>query len=228
MDAEAYHGSISLGSVVPALGYGRVVSSSSPKLKVGAMVQGMLGAQTMACVPASQCFPLTTLPGVPETDCLGALSLTTGLTAWVGMRAVLGPPRKGEIVVVSAAAGAVGSIAAQLAKHAGARVLGVAGGEPKCAFLTETLGLDGAIDYKHPTASIAEQLDRLAPDGVDFFMDNAGGEVLDAVLARIRKRGRVVICGAASQYSTPWPVSGGHSCCSLTLTSSYLKLFRGL
>lgn len=146
LDEKAYHGAIALGDVIPALGYGTVLASST--LKSGTRVMGLLGAQTVCTSPDAQLNKMPALPRVQPREWLGMLGLTTGITAWVGIYKVVRPPRKGETVVVSAAAGAAGSIAAQLAKLTGARVLGIAGGEAKGQFLTETLKLDGAIDYK--------------------------------------------------------------------------------
>tara|TARA_B100000524_G_scaffold201180_1_gene104787 strand:+ start:732 stop:1268 length:537 start_codon:yes stop_codon:yes gene_type:complete len=146
LDEKAYHGAIALGDAIPALGYGTVLSSST--LKPGTRVMGLLGAQTVCTSPDAQLNKMPALPRVQPREWLGMLGLTTGITAWVGIYKVVRPPRKGETVVVSAAAGAAGSIAAQLAKLTGARVLGIAGGEAKGQFLTETLKLDGAIDYK--------------------------------------------------------------------------------
>ena len=198
-DEEAYHGSTAVGSIAPALGVGTVLASGSKKFKPGARVVGMLGAQTLALVPAVGLQAVAALPGLTPTDALGRMGIS-GLTAWVGVVAVLRPPRKGEVVVVSAAAGGVGSIAAQIAKARGARVIGIAGGRAKARFLLNELHLDGAVDYKGDE-SVGEQLDKLAPEGVDFFFDNVGGGTLDVVLARIRTGGRIVVCGAVSQYS---------------------------
>lgn len=198
MDESAYHGTITIGGVMSSIGVGTVqsVGSSVTKLRVGQRVLGGLGAQHYAKVQANA------LQVVDSNDSdaavLGVLGLTTGLTAWVGVHCVTKAPAAGEVVVVSAAAGAVGILAAQLCKLAGAKVIGVAGGERKTGFLRDELGLDGAIDYR---GDVASQLQTLAPDGVDFFYDNAGGEILDAVLERLRPGARVVICGAASQYS---------------------------
>ena len=217
LDEEAYHGSIKLGATLPALGIGTVIASKSKRFKPGASVVGMLGAQSHAKVPAAGCFPAMKLPGMSDTAALGALSLTTGITAWVGIHAVAKPPRRGDVVVVSAAAGGVGSVAAQLAKLRGARVIGIAGGPHKTGYLRDGLGIE-AVDYKDGDASIGEQLDALAPDGVDFFFDNAGGEALDAVLNRLRPKARVIICGAASQYSGKLNVG------KVDGPSAYLKL----
>lgn len=218
-DEEAYHGSTDIGATVPALGIGEVLSSGSRKFKPGAMVQGMLGAQTIARVPVSGVQALARLPGTSRTDPLGRVGIS-GITAWVGITSVTRPPHKGETVVVSAAAGAVGSLAAQLAKVRGAKVIGIAGGPEQTTYLLETLKLDGAVDYKDTSNSVGEQLDELAPDGVDFFFDNVGGAALDAVLERIRRNGRIVICGGISQYGAEGNVNKG----TVQGPKQYLKL----
>ena len=212
LDKEAYHGAIELGGVLPALGYGKVVASRNKKFAVGKRVTGMLGARSVARLnqeEASQLFPMLSLPGVQPSTFMGLLGLTSGLTAWVGIHSVTKPPRRGQTVVVSGAAGATGSVAAQLARLTGARVVGIAGGPQKAAYLREQLQLHGAVDYKDGACSVAQQLDALCPDGIDFFFDTVGGETLDDVLCRIRKNGRVVICGASSQYN------GNLNVCSL-------------
>ena len=218
LDEEAYHGSTALGQVVPAIGYGRVIASSSKKFKVGARVTGMLGAQQFARVAAAGLQPAASLPGTRPSDVLGRMGLS-GLTAYIGVACVLGPPRRKQVVVVSAAAGGVGSLAAQIAKARGAFVIGVAGGAAKRAYLLESLGLDGAVDYKSKDESIGAQLDRLCPEGVDFFFDNVGGEVLDAVLERLRRDARVVLCGGASHYAAGQVNKG-----AVIGPSKYLKL----
>ena len=124
---------------------------------------------------------------------------STGLTAYFGLLEV-GEPKAGDTVVVSGAAGATGSVVGQIAKLHGCRVIGVAGGERKCRWLTEVANFDGAVDYKQ--GAIGEQLDALCPDGIDVFYDNVGGEVLDEALARIAMHARVVICGAISRYNS--------------------------
>lgn len=204
LDEEAYHGSVPLGSTLPAMGIGQVIAAGpSAKLSVGTKCMGMLGAQTYSKLTPGVMGPmkLLKLPGVPEVASLGLLGLTTGITAWVGMFKVLGAPKRGETVVVTAAAGAVGMIASQLALTTGARVIGVAGGEKKVVFLTDTLHLTGAINYKSTTETFADQLEKLCPDGIDFMMDQVGGSQLDDCLRQINPGGRVVICGAVSQYS---------------------------
>ncbi|GMH89193.1 hypothetical protein TrST_g12972 [Triparma strigata] len=199
LDAEAFHGAVNLTGTLPAFGVGTVVSSGvNSTYSPGDTVMGMLGASNYVSIIPSEMGPFPVLPFLPPALSLGLLSLTTGLTAHVGIYGVLKPPRKGDTVVVSAAAGAVGSVAVQLAKRTGAKVIGVAGGEIKNDYLREELGVL-AVDYK--AGDLGGQLDELAPEGIDFFFDGAGGEVLDEVLRRINYNARVVICGAASQYS---------------------------
>jgi hypothetical protein len=141
----------------------------------------------------------------PPSAYLGALGLTTGLTAYFGLLEVVNV-NEGDTVVVSGAAGAVGSIACQIAKIKGAKVIGIAGGPDKVSYLTETLGADAGIDYKGE--DVAARLDELAPDGVDVYFDNVGGELLDTVLERLAMGGRISICGAISQYDDLSDVRG--------------------
>lgn len=202
LDEEAYHGVVEIDGTLPAIGYGKVIAAGpEANLKVGSMVSGMMGAQTHTVIQANQAFRMMTFPFMSPTSSLGLMGLTSGLTAYVGLFYVCRRPRKGETVVVTGAAGAVGSIAAQLAKSTKARVIGVAGGEKKCNYLKDELGLDGAIDYKNKQASLEEQLVKNCPNGIDYIYDNVGGSILDSLLDKINPKGRVVICGAISQYS---------------------------
>ena len=188
-----------LGSTIRAFGVGEVVASSSADFAVGDWAYGLLSAQTHAMLPASALTRLEPEPGVEPRAYIGPLGLTTGLTAWVGLVAV-GEVRAGDTVLVSGAAGAVGSCVVQIAKARGARVIGIAGGAEKCAYLTDTVGADAAIDYKR--GDVSGQIAAAAPDGIDLFFDNVGGEILDDALDNLRQSGgaRVVICGAISQY----------------------------
>jgi hypothetical protein len=198
LDNEAgFHGGTDLGAPVIALGIGKVLASQSDNLNQGDVVFGPLGAQTHAVLPAPMLRKIES-DELPARAYLGALGMTTGLTAYAGMFKV-GEVTQGDTVVVSAAAGAVGSVACQLAKIAGARVVGIAGGPAKVDYLINTLGCDTAIDYK--AGDVAEQLRSAAPDGVDVFFDNVGGELLDTVLDQLAVGARVVICGAISQYN---------------------------
>lgn len=191
------HELIPLGSTVGAFGAGHVVASGDPRFQVGDAVSGLLGAQSHALVDADDCQKIDD-QNLPITAWLGLLSVTTGLTAYFGIQDI-GNVQPGETVVVSAAAGAVGSVAGQIAKIDGGRVIGIAGGPEKCQFLLDKLGFEAAIDYK--AGDLDARLKECAPEGVDVFFDNVGGEILDTVLDQIRERARVVICGAISQYA---------------------------
>ena len=188
-----------LGSTVRAFGIGQVVASGSADFAEGDWAYGLLSGQSYATMPASELTKVVPEPGVEPQAFIGPLGITTGLTAWVGLIAV-GEVQPGEVVLVSGAAGAVGSCVVQLAKARGARVIGIAGGPQKCAYLTGEVGADAAIDYRQ--GDVAGQIAALAPDGIDVFFDNVGGEILDAALDNLRPTGgaRVVICGAISQY----------------------------
>ena len=188
-----------LGSTVRAFGIGQVVASSSPEFVADDWAYGMLSGQTYAILPASELTKVVPEPGVEPQAFIGPLGITTGLTAWVGLIAV-GEVQAGDVVLVSGAAGAVGSCVVQLAKARGARVIGIAGGQAKCAYLAGVVGADAAIDYKQ--GDVTGQIAAAAPDGIDVFFDNVGGEILDSALDSLRLTGgsRVVICGAISQY----------------------------
>jgi NADPH-dependent curcumin reductase CurA len=196
LEEVAYHAPISIGGTVIALGVGRVRESRSSRFEPGDAVMAPLGAQTIATLPDVMLQPIDE-KRAPLTAYLGVLGMTTGLTAYFGIREV-GRVQPGDTVVVSAAAGAVGSLAGQIARLDGGRVIGIAGGPDKCRLLTNELGFDGAIDYKGD--DVDARLRELAPDGIDVYFDNVGGEMLDIVLDQIREQARIVICGAISQY----------------------------
>ncbi len=200
---EGLHGSIALDTPVTALGVGRVVTSEFDGLQAGDAVFGPVGAQTHLIAPGVMFRKLP--DGAEARQYLGALGMTTGLTAYAGLINV-GAVAEGETVVVSAAAGAVGTMACQIAKIRGARVIGIAGGPAKARFLTEQIGCDGAIDYK--AGGVDAALRELAHDGVDLYFDNVGGELLDTVLDQLAIGARVVICGAISQYNDRANVRG--------------------
>ena len=201
---KGHHGTMDLDSPVIALGIGRVIDSRSGDLNQGDAVFGPMGAQTHVVWPANMLRKVEE-SDVPARTYLGALGMTTGLTAYAGMICV-GDVQEGETVVVSAAAGAVGSMACQFARIKGARVVGIAGGSEKCEFLKTELGCDDAVDYK--TDDVNARLKALCPDGINVFFDNVGGDVLDAALDNIAKCARVVICGAISQYNDMTKVTG--------------------
>lgn len=177
---------------------GIVVVSNHPKFQAGDWVFGLLGWQKYAKTHGNDLTKLDTR--VSPTTSLGVLGLP-GRTAWFGLMDT-GRPRPGETVVVSAAAGATGSLVAQFAKKAGCRVIGIAGGPQKCAFLMDKLKLDGAIDYKefNTTEQMAAEVERLT-GGVDVYFDNTGGWITDAIIPLIKLRARIIVCGQITQYN---------------------------
>ncbi len=187
-----------LGAVQAAGVVGRVLGSAATGLREGDWVEGMLGWQTHARVHASVLRKLDP-DAAPVSTALGVLGMP-GRTAWFGLTES-GRPRAGDVVVVSGAGGAVGSLVVQFARMHGCRVLGIAGGAAKCHWLTAALGADWALDYKtHDADSLGEAI-RAITGGVDVYFDNVGGWISDAVLPRINRRARIVICGQISQYS---------------------------
>ena len=203
-DWEGLHTQTPIDGIIGCLGVGRVIESNSPDLAVGDAVSGGMGSQSYPTLPAGMVQKVDD-SNIPLTAYLGALGLTTGITAYFGMIKV-GEVKEGDHVVVSGAAGAVGSIAAQIAKVKGAKVCGIAGGPDKCKFLVDELGLDAAIDYKND--DIDAKIKEFAPGGVNVYFDNVGGEILDIILDNIAFKGRISICGAISQYDDHLNVRG--------------------
>jgi NADPH-dependent curcumin reductase CurA len=193
---RSYIAPVEIGEVMRAAGIGTVVDSRHPGFSEGNCVQGVFGAQRYALSDGMGVTPVDTDLAAPPVH-LGVLGIS-GLTAYFGLLDI-GRPEPGQTVVVSGAAGSVGSVAGQIARIKGARVIGIAGGPEKCAWLVDELGFDGAVDYK--AGDTRAQLREQAPDGVDVFFDNVGGAVLDDVLTRLARGARIVICGAISQYN---------------------------
>ena len=219
----SFHETAPLGSTVRALGVGQVVESADPALAAGDWVYGMLAAQTHALVPAAALTRLDLSNSLKPADYVGPLGLTTGLTAWAGLIAVA-EVKAGDTVLVSGAAGAVGSMVVMLAKARGARVIGIAGGSDKCLYLTTRLGADVAIDYKN--ADLAAEVAAAAPDGINVFFDNVGGEILDVALANLAPAdARIAICGAISQYSDLGNVRGPRNYLKLAERNAMMKGF---
>lgn len=200
---RSYMPPVQPGEVMRAFGVGEVVDSNADGFAVGDWVTGFTGVQTEACLNAAMLRKIDISHFSPHLY-LSGLGMT-GYTGYFGMSDI-GRPGAGDTVVVSAAAGAVGSIAAQVASKLGARVVGIAGGSEKCAYLLDQLKLDAAIDYK--CSDIEGQLAATCPDGIDVYFDNVGGETLDAVLALINRHGRIVVCGGISQYGDMDSVKG--------------------
>ena len=187
---------VEIGAVMRAGGVGRVTASEHPGFAVGDEVVGVFGVQEYAVSGGQGVMKIDTSLAPPVTY-LGALGMT-GFTAYFGLLDT-GKLKPGETVVVSGAAGAVGSVAGQIAKIKGCRVIGIAGGPQKCRWLTEELGFDAAIDYR--AGNVRKALRGHVPDGVDVYFDNVGGEILDDVLTCLARGARIVICGAISQYN---------------------------
>jgi NADPH-dependent curcumin reductase CurA len=194
-EGRSYVAPLALGDVMCGEVVGEVIESRHPKFAVGDLVAGDLGWQTH---PVSDGKGLRKVDrSVPRTALLSAVGMP-GVTAWAGLLQI-GQPKPGETVVVSAAAGAVGSVVGQIAKLKGCRAVGIAGGPDKCRHVVEDLGFDACVDYK--SEAFAEQLKAAVPGGVDVYFDNVGGAVLDAVLGRMNPFSRLPVCGLISQYN---------------------------
>jgi NADPH-dependent curcumin reductase CurA len=207
---------VEIGDVMRAGAVGEVIASEHPDFAVGKHVYGALGVQEYALSDGSGVLEVD--PSLaPLPTYLGTLGMT-GMTAYFGLLDV-GKMREGDTVVVSGAAGGVGSVTGQIAKLKGAgRVIGIAGGREKCDWLADELGFDATIDYK--AEDVRGALREHAPKGVDVYFDNVGGEILDAVLTRLARGARIVICGAVSQYNSAEGVRGPANYLSLLVTRS--------
>ncbi|MBI5084797.1 MAG: NADP-dependent oxidoreductase [Acidobacteria bacterium] len=219
-DVDGYLPSLKLGEVMRGIAIGRVEESRSPAFAAGDIVQGMLGWQKYYAGSAKGLTKLPPIP-LPLTAHFGLLG-HIGLTAYFGVVEV-GQAKAGETMVVTTAAGAVGSLAAQIGKILGLRVVGIAGGAEKCRWLTEDLGLDAAIDYKNEDVGAA--LDRECPAGIDVDFENVGGAMLDAILARINIGARIALCGLISQYNASRPVPGPYQFANLLVRRGRVQGF---
>ncbi len=218
MAQDTYLPAIEIGAPIRSGGLGRVIESNLDTLPVGATVFGMLGWQQYAIVDGSARV-------IPEgIDPEAALSVfgVTGLTAYFGLLDV-GAPRSGETVLVSGAAGATGSVAGQIARIKGCRVVGIAGTAEKCTWLTDELGFDAAINYR--TEDVRAAIGDACPHGVDVFFDNVGGDILEAALDHLAIRGRVVLCGAIAQYNDTEPRPGPHNLLNLIVQRGRMEGF---
>ena len=209
-EGTTYVKGVEIGAVMRAFGAGEVIVSKHPGYLVGQMVTGLLGVQQFA-VEKGAYLTLVNTDIAPLSWYLGLLGMP-GLTAYFGLLDKANP-KAGETVLVSGAAGMVGSLVGQIAKIKGCKVAGIAGGSEKCTYLTDELGWDIAIDYKN-TPDIAARLRETVPNGIDVFFDNVGGEILNAALTQLARGCRIVICGAISQYNQTTPVG----------PSNYLKI----
>jgi NADPH-dependent curcumin reductase CurA len=199
-----YVAPLQIGDVMRGNGLGCVLESNHPDYPVGCLVTGSLGWRRYLASDGRS-VPLHRVPeGVAPTTALNVLGIT-GLTAYFGMLEI-GRPAPGETVLVSGAAGATGSIAGQLARIAGSRVIGIAGGAEKCDWLVSELGYEAAIDYK--SEDVAARVRELCPGGVNVYFDNVGGEILDIALGKLADGARVVLCGGISRYNETGAIPG--------------------
>ena len=197
-DRPSYLPPVAIGEAIRAIGIGRVVESRADGVRPGQLVRGFVNWSSRSVARFDDSWQTVEEGGgVPPLAHLGVLGVP-GLTAWVGMKHIA-VPRPGETVLVSGASGAVGSVAVQLAKAAGSRVLAVAGGPAKCALLRDRLGVDAAIDYR--ADDWLEQLDAATPDGIDVNFENVGGPVMEAVIDRLNNHARMVLCGLIDGYN---------------------------
>jgi len=206
-DVEQYMPPVALGEVMRGAGIAKIVESNNPGYAVGDLVTGLVGWQDYAVSDGTGLAAWTPLPKdlqVPPTMMLGALGIT-GITAYFGLLDI-GKPQAGETVVVSAAAGATGSVVGQIAKIKGCRVVGIAGSRAKCDWIVNELGFDAAVNYKE--ANWKDQLAKACPNGIDIDFENVGGEIMETVLSRMNLNGRVVLCGMISGYNSGEPMRG--------------------
>jgi NADPH-dependent curcumin reductase len=219
-DARSYMPPVGIGEVMRAGGAGQVVASRHAGFAEGDFVTGVTGVQEYAVAQGDGLIRVDT-SRAPLPVYLGALGMP-GLTAYFGLLDI-GSAQEGETVVVSGAAGAVGSVVGQIAKLKGCRAVGIAGGEEKCRHVVEDLGFDAAVDYK--AGDVAKSLRQRCPDGIDVYFDNVGGEILDAALAQLRRHARVVLCGAISQYNATEGVRGPSNYMSLLVNRATMTGF---
>ncbi|HTP51047.1 MAG TPA: NADP-dependent oxidoreductase [Anaeromyxobacteraceae bacterium] len=222
MSVDTYLPAVKIGEVMRSFAVGEVAASRDPRFSPKELVQGLFGWQDYAAVRPGATSALSRIPpGVSIETAMGALGVT-GITAYFGLLEV-GRPQPGETVVVSGAAGATGSVAAQIAKIKGCRAVGIAGGPTKCRYLLDELGLDAAVDYK--SEDVGKRLGETCPKGIDVYFDNVGGPILDAALDRLALRGRVVLCGAISRYNDTLPAAGPRNYLNLLVRRGRMEGF---
>jgi NADPH-dependent curcumin reductase CurA len=210
-DARSYAKPVVLGAVMVGGAVGEVVASRHPKFKPGDKVVGALGWQHYALSDGVGVNKIAD-PRIPLTAYLGVVGMP-GVTAHIGLLD-FGEPKAEETVVVSAASGAVGAVAGQIAKIRGCRAVGIAGGPDKCRYVVEELGLDACVDYK--AGRLCEDLSQATPKGIDIYFDNVGGEITDTVLRRLNPFARIPLCGLVSQYNATEPYAMKNAASLLT------------
>ena len=219
-EGRSYIAPVGIGEVMRAGGAGRVIASCDPAFEPGDHVVGRTGVQDYAVLAGGELTKVDT-SFAPLPVHLGTLGMP-GITAYFGLLDV-GRPQTGQTVVVSGAAGAVGSVVGQIARIQGCRAIDIAGGADKCRYLVDELGFDGAVDYKNE--DVRKALRRLCPAGMDVYFDNVGGDILDQCLANLAPRARVVICGAISQYNNTAPAKGPSNYMSLLVNRARMEGF---
>lgn len=219
-DAKSYIPPFKLNEVLTGGVVGQVEESKHPGFRKGDLVTGMMGWQDFSVVKGDQLNQVDTKL-VPPTTALGVLGMP-GLTAYFGLLEI-GQPKRGETVVISGAAGAVGSLVGQIAKMKGCRVVGIAGSKEKIRFLKEDLGFDAVINYK--TDQVKEEVEEACPDGVDIYFDNVGGEISDIVVSKINKFARIVLCGQIALYNLERADVGPRVQSQLLINSALMKGF---
>jgi NADPH-dependent curcumin reductase CurA len=202
MQGTTYRAAVKAGDIMAGYCLGEVVESGDSKFKKGDLVFGDCGWQEYAVRPSGE---LNKLPALEPVTHLLSVYGVTGLTAYFGLLEI-GEPKPGETLVISAAGGAVGSVAGQIGKIQGCRVVGIAGSDAKCAWVTDELGFDAAINYK--TGNVHAALQEACPDKIDIYFDNVGGEILEAALFQTNANGRIICCGMVSGYDGELPMNG--------------------
>ena len=224
-EGKSYIAPVGIGEVMRAGGVGKVIASKNPKFAEGDHVSGGFGVQEYITLAADEIkrsgLVKIDLRAGTLTQWLNVLGMP-GMTGYFGLMDV-GMPQAGETVVVSGAAGAVGQTVGQMARIKGCRVVGIAGGAAKCAWVVNELGFDACIDYKSGPGAVRAGLKEHCPKGVDIYFDNVGGDILDDVLARINRKARIIICGAISQYNNTTAVQGPKNYLSLLVNRARME-----
>ncbi|MEP7342792.1 MAG: NADP-dependent oxidoreductase [Acidobacteriota bacterium] len=218
---DTYLPAVKIGEVMRGGTIGVIEESRNPKFKEGDHVTGLLGWQEYAVSDGKGLNVLPDLPGVPLTAHFGLFG-HIGMTAYFGLLDI-GKPQSGETLVVSAAAGAVGSLVGQIGKIKGCHVVGIAGADEKCDWIVNDLGFDAAINYKKE--NVSTMLRQHCPDGIDIDFENVGGEIMDAVLAQINLRARIVLCGLISSYNSTEPVPGPYNFANILIKRARVEGF---
>ena len=216
---RSYIRPVQIGEVMRAGGGGKVIASQNPKFAVGDIVTGTMGIQQYCHVPEGKGLTKIDTRVAPLSTWLSTLGMP-GMTAYFGILDV-GALKESDVVVVSGGAGAVGSVVGQIAKIKGCRVVGIAGGQNKVDYMVNELGFDSGIDYK--AGNLQSALRTACPEGIDVYFDNVGGEILDACLAMIRMKARIVICGAISQYNNTEGMVGPKNYLSLLVNRARME-----